>query len=36
MAFNKAIKTAHKNTWAGLANARLLLRRYVVKSIVSA
>jgi hypothetical protein len=24
---NKAIKTAHKNTWAGLANARLLLRR---------
>ena len=32
MSFNyitRQSKIAHKNTWAGLANARLLLRRYV-------
>ena len=33
--YNKAMKTAHKKTWAGLANARLLLRRYVARKIPS-
>jgi hypothetical protein len=28
---NKAIKNRPQKAWAGLANARLLLRRYVTK-----
>jgi len=28
-AITKQLKIAHKNTWTGLTNARLLLRRYM-------
>jgi hypothetical protein len=31
MCITKQLKIAHKKTWAGLANARLLLRRYTSK-----